>query len=226
MSAVESFFSTNAFKLLTQNDIYAMDQENKSILTEKLKSDYQELSYCNTCEILRPPRSFHCSICGFCVEEHDHHCPWMGTCIGRRNTRYFVLFLFYTGLHALITALLSIGFLVTVSMPVMDQLTRSPGEQQGRREEASEDGQKEVLSETEQTLQTLNLGLLIFTVCISLTLLCFAVGMNQLVLKNVTTNENIRKRWNASRSQSDVQVTYWERFKYFYMGRLAPSRIQ
>ena len=103
---------------------------------------------------------------------------------------------------------------------------KSPGEQQSRRNEASGDGDEEVLSETEQTLHTLNLGLLVFTVCISLTLLCFAAGMNQLVLKNVTTNENIRKRWNASRSQSDVQVTYWQRFKYFYMGRLAPSRIQ
>ena len=55
------------------------------------------------------------------------------------------------------------------------------------------------MTESEQTLQTLNLALLIYTVTISLSLICFAVGMNQLVLKNVTTNENIRKRWNASR---------------------------
>ena len=133
ITAVESFFSTNTFKLLTQQEVDAMDQDNRSILTEKMRSDYQELSYCNTCEILRPPRSFHCSICGFCVEVHDHHCPWMGTCIGRRSTRYFVLFLFYTGLHALITAALSFAFLFKVSVPVMDQLLNAPSEQHKKR---------------------------------------------------------------------------------------------
>ena len=60
-----------------------------------------KLSFCNTCDLLRPPRSFHCNDCGLCVEIHDHHCPWVGTCIGRRNIRYFILFLFFTATHAL-----------------------------------------------------------------------------------------------------------------------------
>ena len=81
----------------------------------------------------------------------------------------------------------------------MDQLLNAPSEQHQKREELPEEEKETVLTETEQTLQTLNLALLIYTVTISLSLICFAVGMNQLVLKNVTTNENIRKRWNASR---------------------------
>ena len=81
----------------------------------------------------------------------------------------------------------------------MDQLLNAPSEQHQKREELPEEEKEKVLTETEQTLQTLNLALLIYTVTISLSLICFAVGMNQLVLKNVTTNENIRKRWNASR---------------------------
>ena len=119
ITAVESFFSTNAFKLLTQQEISAVNNE---ISNHSMGNNHQELSYCNTCEILRPPRSFHCGICGFCVEVHDHHCPWMGTCIGKRNIRYFVLFLFYTGLHALLTALLSTSFFVTITLPVKDQI--------------------------------------------------------------------------------------------------------
>ena len=81
----------------------------------------------------------------------------------------------------------------------MDQLLNAPSEQHKKREALPEEEKEKVLTETEQTLQTLNLALLIYTVTISLSLICFAVGMNQLVLKNVTTNENIRKRWNASR---------------------------
>jgi len=66
------------------------------------------LAYCDTCKILRPPRSFHCGTCNTCIEIHDHHCPWVGTCVGKRNHRYFAGFLFFTGLHSLHTLLIGI----------------------------------------------------------------------------------------------------------------------
>lgn len=110
----------NTFKIVTQEEVEAMDEAGRSILTQSRKVDYKMLSFCKTCQIYRPPRSFHCSICGFCVEVHDHHCPWMGTCIGKRNTRYFVLFLFYTGLHAFITCCLCVAFFLVKSYPHLD----------------------------------------------------------------------------------------------------------
>ena len=52
----------------------------------------------DTTNFFQPPRAHHCSINNDCVEKFDHHCPWVGTTIGRRNYRHFLLFVFGTTL--------------------------------------------------------------------------------------------------------------------------------
>ncbi len=48
--------------------------------------------YCGICEVYQPPNAAHCPDCNACVDGYDHHCPWMGICIGIDNYGAFIRF--------------------------------------------------------------------------------------------------------------------------------------
>ncbi|KAF5025582.1 hypothetical protein F66182_2326 [Fusarium sp. NRRL 66182] len=51
---------------------------------------------CRTCQLLKPARSKHCSVCKRCVAKSDHHCVFINSCVGYGNQHWFILLLLST----------------------------------------------------------------------------------------------------------------------------------
>ncbi|XVF88270.1 hypothetical protein PTKIN_Ptkin19aG0036700 [Pterospermum kingtungense] len=71
---------------------------------------------CATCKIVRPLRAKHCSTCDRCVEQFDHHCPWVSNCVGKKNKWDFFLFLVLEVSAMLITGGVAITRILTDPM--------------------------------------------------------------------------------------------------------------
>lgn len=62
-------------------------------LLQNMLKNFDPVSLCPDCQVIRTSRSRHCSICNKCVERFDHHCPWVNNCVGTKNHYLFMNFL-------------------------------------------------------------------------------------------------------------------------------------
>lgn len=57
---------------------------------------------CVFCEIIKSDSSFHCTICNRCSANYDHHCPFIDNCLGTRNHKFFLAFIFSYLIYSLL----------------------------------------------------------------------------------------------------------------------------
>lgn len=83
-----------------------------------------KIVFCRFCHLHRPPLTSHCHTCNVCVLEHDHHCSILGGCVGKRNLRYFVMYLLSLSL-ALSSGLLFVGRRLHAALMFGIEMSRS-----------------------------------------------------------------------------------------------------
>jgi hypothetical protein len=94
-------------------EMYALDDSREDLafyIHLHSPATSKTLYECYSCSSLKPSISTaHCSECGRCVVGKDHHCVFLGTCIGLRNRSQFVAFLVST----LVTCAVSFSIMVS-----------------------------------------------------------------------------------------------------------------
>lgn len=72
------------------------EQMSQTIIKFVEQDEFSLEQFCTACIVRKPIRSKHCVDCDRCVSKFDHHCPWVDNCIGDKNLKYFIGFVFWT----------------------------------------------------------------------------------------------------------------------------------
>lgn len=169
------------------------------IINNKLEDGtIERWRYCETCHIYRPPRCHHCSDCDNCVEVFDHHCPWVGNCIARRNYRFFVLFLVSTGIMLAFVFGVSCRYFVLIK--------------------DNSDDLGETISNAPVAL-----GLMIYCGVVFLPVLCLTSYHVNIISSGQTTKEEIKRMYQGGVNPNDHGCLH--NWKLVLCGQRAPTKL-
>ena len=145
------------------------------------KAHLIKLKYWYTCEIFRPPRTSHCAICDAWIERIDHHCPWLGTCIGKRNYKYFFIFINLLSILQILGIILSI---IEIIIRVDEKVSEGNSTSKAIRE-----------SLRESPFPMIVIGVVIIT---ALFVVILWIYHHRLACLNITTNEEIKGSYSKT----------------------------
>ncbi|XP_021943744.1 palmitoyltransferase ZDHHC15B isoform X2 [Folsomia candida] len=81
-------------------------------LPVQTRTNISQIRFCEKCQIIKPDRTHHCSVCGHCILKMDHHCPWVNNCVCFDNYKFFILFLAYAFLYCLVVFSISCRYFI------------------------------------------------------------------------------------------------------------------
>ncbi|KAI8815604.1 DHHC palmitoyltransferase-domain-containing protein [Fimicolochytrium jonesii] len=170
------------------------------------------VKFCQTCGSWRTPRASHCSTCDRCVENHDHHCPWMANCVGRRNYRYFYGFLFFCSMLATYIFAFCLADLLLLGQNKSDELldrlgyTSSPFSTLPPDSTLPPPGFWRAVKH-----RPANFALMLYTAIIGWSVLGMSCYHTWISCNAFTTHEQIRERvrWESDHQREDVSP--WSR---------------
>ena len=157
----------------------------------------------HTAHLYQPPRAHHCAVNDNCIERFDHHCPWVGTTIGKRNYKWFLLFVWST---------LAWCLYVVVCGGLSLKVAKDELEEEGKRTSFDR-----VLAKQPAAFVLMVFCFLMVWFLGGLTLFhCFLVSTNQ------TTYEYIRR---SSKEVNPYDRGFWRNWKEVVFTAAPPSKL-
>ena len=88
----------NIFVLITEITLYTLVFLSDPGIPNRNEGAGEDV-VCTTCCSIRKDRPYHCESCDLCITECDHHCIWIGKCVGKNNYVIFYLFVGFTPVY-------------------------------------------------------------------------------------------------------------------------------